>query len=128
MTTGQLHINGEFVASSSSATIDVIDPSTCEVIGRVPDASRSDVDRAVDAARAAFEDGPWKTATAQERGRILFKLADIVRARAGRGFRDAQQRQADRPSQYDVADVRPVRVHGAARGRDPGRPPVRTTR
>jgi len=77
----QLYINGEFVAPSSTATLDVIDPSTTEVIARVPDASASDVARAVHAARAAFDDGPWKDATAQDRGRVLFKLAEIVRSR-----------------------------------------------
>jgi betaine-aldehyde dehydrogenase len=107
MTTGRLFINGEFVPSSSSATLDVIDPSTCEVIGRVPDGNRADVDRAVGAARAAFEDGPWKTATAQERGRVLFKLADIVRARAGE-LAELETRNSGKPiveAEYDVADV-----------------------
>jgi betaine-aldehyde dehydrogenase len=107
MTTGQLHINGEFVASSSAATLDVIDPSTREVIGRVPDANQADVDRAVSAARAAFDDGPWKTATAQERGRILFKLAEIVRSRAGE-LAELETRNSGKPiveAEYDVADV-----------------------
>jgi betaine-aldehyde dehydrogenase len=107
MTTGGLYINGEFVVSSSPTTLDVIDPSTCEVIGRVPDANRTDVDRAVAAARAAFDDGPWKTATAQERGRILFKLADIVRARAGE-LAEIETRNSGKPiveAEYDVADV-----------------------
>jgi len=58
VTTQQLYINGEFVAPQASATIDVIDPSTTDVIGRVPDASAADVDRAVKAARAAFDSGP----------------------------------------------------------------------
>ena len=107
MTTGRLYIGGEFVAPSSSATLEVIDPSTCEVIGRVPDANRADVDRAVAAARAAFDDGPWKTATAQERGRILFKLADIVRARAGE-LAELETRNSGKPiveAEYDIADV-----------------------
>ena len=107
MTAGQLYINGEFVASSSSATLDVIDPSTREVIGRVPDANGADVDRAVSAARAAFDDGPWKTATAQERGRILFKLAEIVRTRAGE-LAELETRNSGKPiveAEYDIADV-----------------------
>jgi betaine-aldehyde dehydrogenase len=107
MTTGQLYIDGEFTASSSSVSLDVIDPSTCEVIGRVPDANRADVDRAVGAARAAFDDGPWKTATAQERGRMLFKLADIVRARAGE-LAELETRNSGKPiveAEYDIADV-----------------------
>src|SRR4029450_8265816 len=82
MTTHQLYINGEFVAPQSSATIDVLDPATGDVIAPVPGANAEDVDRAVRAARAAFDEGPWKDATAQDRGRVLFKLAEIVRARA----------------------------------------------
>ena len=65
------------------------------------------MDRAVGAARAAFDDGPWKTATAQERGRILFKLADIVRARAAE-LAELETRNSGKPiveAEYDVADV-----------------------
>jgi len=51
------------------------------VIARVPDAGADDVARAVQAARAAFDEGPWKDTTAQDRGRVLFKLAEIVRSR-----------------------------------------------
>jgi acyl-CoA reductase-like NAD-dependent aldehyde dehydrogenase len=47
-----LYVNGEFVTPQTSATLDVIDPSTAEVIGRTPDAGAADVDRAVKAARA----------------------------------------------------------------------------
>src|SRR6188474_924751 len=83
MITGELYINGEFVKTESVDTIDVVDPATTEVIGRVPAATRGDVDRAVAAARTAFDEGPWKDTTAQERGRVLFRLAEIVRKRAG---------------------------------------------
>ena len=69
MKTHQLYINGELVAPNAPATLDVIDPSTTEVIARVPDANPGDVHRAVQAARAAFDHGPWKDATAQDRGR-----------------------------------------------------------
>src|SRR5262245_35142515 len=78
MKTHQLYINGEFVTPNASATIDVIDPATGDVIARTPEANANDVDRAVRAARAAFEAGPWKDATAQDRGRVLFKIAEIV--------------------------------------------------
>ena len=77
--TYQMFINGEWVASKSAKTFPVYDPSTEEVIAHVPDANADDVNRAVAAAKAAFEDGPWATITAQERGRILFRLAEKVR-------------------------------------------------
>jgi len=107
MKTHQLYINGEFVAPQSSATIDVLDPATSEVIARVPDANADDVDRAVRAARAAFDEGPWKDATAQDRGRVLFKLAEIVRARADE-LAEIETRNSGKPiveAEFDIADV-----------------------
>ena len=83
MKTYQLYIDGEFVAPEATGTLEVIDPATMETIARTPDAGAADVDRAVRAARAAFDDGPWRTTTAQDRGRILLRLAQIVRDRAG---------------------------------------------
>ena len=107
MDTQSLYINGEFVPAQATGTIDVIDPATEDVIGRVPDAGAPDVDRAVAAARAAFDDGPWKTMTAQDRGRILFKLAQTVRDRADE-LADLETRNTGKPiveSEYDIADV-----------------------
>src|SRR5260221_10882340 len=72
-------INGEFVASKSAKAFPVSDPSTEEVIAQVPDSNADDVNGAVAAAKAAFEEGPWATTTAQERGRVLFRLAEKVR-------------------------------------------------
>src|SRR5215211_5802241 len=74
-----LYIDGQFVDSSADNRIDVIDPSTQETIARVVDGTSADVDRAVVAARRAFEGPPWRDTTAQERGRILFRLAQVVR-------------------------------------------------
>src|SRR5271166_1574533 len=78
--TYQMYINGKWVASKSAKTFPVYDPSTEEIIAQVPDAGPDDVNRAVAAAKAAFEEGPWATATAQERGRVLFRLAEKIRA------------------------------------------------
>jgi betaine-aldehyde dehydrogenase len=103
----QLYINGEFVAGRSPSTIDVVDPSTAEVIARVPDADESDVERAVSAARAAFDGGPWHDTTAQDRGRVLFKLAAIVRERADE-LATIETRNTGKPiveSEFDVQDV-----------------------
>src|SRR5215471_4321226 len=107
MKTYQLYINGEFVASGTSATIDVIDPATTDVIAKTPDASAADVGRAVGAARAAFDEGPWKNTTAQDRGRVLFKLAQIVRDRANE-LAELETRNSGKPiveSEFDMADV-----------------------
>jgi len=107
MKTHQLYINGEFVTPQSSATIDVLDPATGDVLARVADANAGDVDRAVRAARAAFDEGPWKDATAQDRGRVLFKLAEIVRARADE-LAEIETRNSGKPiveAEFDIADV-----------------------
>lgn len=102
-----LYIDGQFVSPSSSATIDVLNPATQDVIATVPDAGSKDVDRAVSAARRAFDEGPWKDSTAQERGRILLKLAQIVRDRATE-LAELETLNSGKPiveSEYDIADV-----------------------
>ncbi len=103
----QLYINGEFVAPGSSATLDVIDPSTGGTIARVPEATAADVGKAVSAARAAFDAGPWKDTTAQDRGRMLFKLANIVRERADE-LAELETRNTGKPiveAEFDIGDV-----------------------
>jgi betaine-aldehyde dehydrogenase len=102
-----LYINGRFAAAQSPATIDVIDPATGETIGRTADANAADVDRAVRAAREAFDSGPWKDATAQDRGRVLFELAGIVRRRAGEQAEHEKlnTRNPILQAEFDVADL-----------------------
>src|SRR5438874_782845 len=107
MKTYQLYINGQYVDAKSTKTIDVIDPATTEIIARTPDAGAEDVDAAVRAARAAFDEGPWKDATGQDRGRVLFKLAQIVRDRADE-LAEIETRNSGKPiveSEFDMADV-----------------------
>src|SRR5262245_36161420 len=78
MQTYQMLIGGEWTGAGSGKTFDVMNPATGQPMARVPDAGAGDVDRAVKAARAAF-DGGWRDATAQERGRVLFRLAQRMR-------------------------------------------------
>jgi betaine-aldehyde dehydrogenase len=102
-----LYIDGRFVASQAGRWIDVIDPSTQEVIARVPDGDDRDIDAAVTAARRAFESGPWKDTTAQDRGRILFRLAQIVRENAT-AWAELETRNNGKPiveAEFDIADV-----------------------
>ena len=108
--TYQMLINGEWVASKSAKTFPVYDPSTEEVIAQVPDASADDVNRAVAAAKAAFEEGPWATTTAQERGRVLFRLADKVRQNLP-ALAELECRNTGKPiveAEYDLNDVLPA--------------------
>lgn len=74
-----MHIGGEFVASESGEWMDSVNPATGEVHGRVPAGTAVDVDRAVQAARAAQP--AWAATHVFERGAILRKLADAIRAR-----------------------------------------------
>src|SRR5260370_8934365 len=75
----QNFVNGKWEGATSGKTFPVCDPSTEEVIAQVAAADAADVDRAVRAARAAFDSGPWPQTTAQDRGRILFNLAEKIR-------------------------------------------------
>jgi phenylacetaldehyde dehydrogenase len=77
-----LFINNEWVASSHGATLAVEDPSTGREVGRIVDASDADVDRAVAAARAAFDDGRWSNLPPKARERTINKLADLIESHA----------------------------------------------
>src|SRR5271168_4163329 len=101
------YVNGEWVASASGETFPVYDPSTEEVIAQVAAAGAADVDRAVRAARAAFDGGPWATTTAQDRGRILFKLTEKIRQNTAL-LAEIECRNTGKPiveAEYDIADV-----------------------
>lgn len=74
----QLLIDGKFVNSLSGKTFDTFNPATEEKITSVQEADVADVDKAVKAARKAFDEGPWRRMAAHERGRLLNKLADLV--------------------------------------------------
>ncbi len=103
----QLYINGEWTGSVSKKTFPVYDPSTEEIIAQVPEANAEDVNRAVAAAKAAFEDGPWATTTAQERGRVLFRLADKIRQNAAM-LAELESRNSGKPiveAEFDIADA-----------------------
>lgn len=75
----RLYIGGEWVEPSSSSTIDVVSPTTEEIVGRVPEAQNADIDRAVAAAKNAFEHGPWPRMTPAERAAVLSKAAEAIR-------------------------------------------------
>jgi betaine-aldehyde dehydrogenase len=107
MTRYRMCINGERVESQRGAWLPVYDPSTEEIIAEVPDAGAADIDRAVTAAVAAFESGAWPQTTAQDRGRLLFKLADRIRAHAS-VLAELESRNCGKPiveAEYDVADT-----------------------
>ena len=74
----RMFISSKWLDALSGETFDVVDPATTEVIASVPSAGAADVDRAVSAARAAFDDGPWRRLGPSERGRLVWRLADLI--------------------------------------------------
>ncbi len=75
---GSLWINGQWKGAKSGETFEVYNPATGETIARCAAGDKADIDDAVRAARKAFESGPWSKMTPSERGRLLWKLADLV--------------------------------------------------
>src|SRR6266849_701363 len=76
----QLLINGNWVNAASGKTFPTYNPATGEVLAHVAEGDREDVDQAVRAARKAFDQGPWRRMTASQRGRLIWKLADLIDA------------------------------------------------
>ncbi len=74
----KLLINGQWVEAASGKTFATYNPATGEVLAQVAEGDREDIDRAVKAARAAFETGPWSKLNASQRGRLVWKLADLI--------------------------------------------------
>ncbi|KAH9800566.1 Aldedh domain-containing protein [Citrus sinensis] len=73
-----LFIDGEFVDSVSGRTFETIDPRTGEVIARIAEGDKEDIDLAVKAARRAFDHGPWPRFSGAERRRLMWKFADLI--------------------------------------------------
>src|SRR3954468_18497047 len=132
----QLYIGGEWVEATSDDGLEVINPATEEAIGAVPQASIADVDRAVGAARRAFEEGSWRRLKPRERPDALLRfmqevadrraeLVDLIIAEAGAarwvadalqfetGFRYAQW-VAERPASFPYQA--PLPPQAGARG------------
>ncbi|KAK4282440.1 hypothetical protein QN277_013818 [Acacia crassicarpa] len=74
----QLLIDGQFVDAASGKTFPTFDPRTGDAIAYVAEGDGQDVDRAVSAARRAFDEGPWPKMTAYERSRIILRFADLL--------------------------------------------------
>ena len=102
--TYQLFVGGKFVDSKDRKTFPVYDPSTEEVIAYAPEAGPADVDAAVKAAKEAFE--TWSQTTAQERGRVLFRLAERIRKEA-ESLAHLESQNGGKPiveAEFDIAD------------------------
>src|SRR5271170_4872057 len=74
----QLFINGQWSDAASGKTFETPNPATGDTLARVAEGDAEDIDRAVRAARSAFDDGPWGRLTPSERGRIIWRIGDLI--------------------------------------------------
>ncbi|WP_406412187.1 aldehyde dehydrogenase family protein [Streptomyces sp. NBC_01614] len=79
---GRLFIGGQWREAADGARAEVVDPSRGAVVTTVADAGAADVDAAVRAAREAFDDGAWSGLSGRERGRVLYRVAELIRENA----------------------------------------------
>jgi phenylacetaldehyde dehydrogenase len=71
-------IGGKWSPAGSGKLFDVFNPADASVITRVPDSDKEDINRAVSAARSAFDSGPWRGLTQSERGKLVWKIGDLI--------------------------------------------------
>lgn len=76
--TKKLYINGEFVESASAKTFETPNPATGETLATLYEGEAEDINRAVKAARKAFDEGKWSKMSAAQRSRLMYKLADLM--------------------------------------------------
>jgi betaine-aldehyde dehydrogenase len=104
--TYKMFINGQFVDAESGKTRDIINPATGEVIAQVPEADAADVDKAVRAARAAFDKGEWRKMTALDRQKLLLKVSQLLREKFDE-FVEMEVKDNGKPrreAEFDVDD------------------------
>jgi betaine-aldehyde dehydrogenase len=102
----RMYIDGQFVDAAGGGRFDVFDPATEAVLATCPAGTAADVDRAVRAATAAFYGG-WRDVSAQDRGRILWRIAERVRARRAE-LAELETRNSGKPiveSEFDMDDT-----------------------
>ncbi len=80
--TRQMLINGKWVGAASGKTFPTYNPATGDVLANVAEGDKEDINRAVAAARAAFDTGPWSKITPSQRGKLMWKLADLIEQHA----------------------------------------------
>jgi betaine-aldehyde dehydrogenase len=103
----KMYIDGQWVHSSSGESFPVRNPATGEVIAHVTKATREDTQRAIAAARRAFDESGWGESKARDRAELLWRVADLIEARAEE-FAETDTRNNGKPlreSRYDVSDA-----------------------
>ena len=102
-----MYIGGEFTKGVSGRTMDIFDPASGKVMAKVPEASRRDMESAIEAARKAFDGGAWRQSTGMSRSRVLLKIADGIRKNAAQ-LAELETLNMGKPlaeSEFDVADA-----------------------
>jgi betaine-aldehyde dehydrogenase len=100
-------VNGAWVQAKSGKTRELRDPANGELVATVPESGREDVAAAIEAARAAFDRGPWRKMTALDRGKALFKIAEGIRANA-KALAELEVKSCGKPlaeAEFDVTDA-----------------------
>jgi phenylacetaldehyde dehydrogenase len=104
-------IGGQWVAAASGKTFPVEDPATQEIVAQVPAGEKEDIDRAVRAARKAFESGPWPKISPAERAKLVWRLGDLLEKHADEfselealdnGKPVTNARRGDLPGSYEM--------------------------
>jgi betaine-aldehyde dehydrogenase len=103
----QNFIDGKWVDAADGSRFDVVDPATEDVIATVPDSKSIDIERAVEIARRAFDEGPWPRSSERERERVLLKAAEIVRREADR-LAELETRDSGKPLGEAKEDIEEV--------------------
>jgi phenylacetaldehyde dehydrogenase len=96
----QLFINGQWTAAASGKTFETPNPATGDALASIAEGDAEDIDRAVRAARKAFDDGPWGRMTPSERGRIIWRIGDLI---LEHGDELAQLESLDNGKPYAIA-------------------------
>ncbi|MFQ5920039.1 MAG: aldehyde dehydrogenase family protein, partial [Thermoplasmata archaeon] len=110
-------IDGDWVESASGASQEILDPSNETALASVPRATKEDARAAIDAARDAFDRGPWPGTPPAKRGRVLTRLAELVQAETDR-LAELEARDAGKPiRQASIGDLPMAIEHTAHFGR-----------
>src|SRR3990172_4135868 len=118
--THDLLIDGRRVPALSGRTFTVTNPATGEPVATIAEAGDEDVDRAAAASRRAFEEGAWARLSAAERGQILYRMAERIRARRAQLRRRGQQMvRRDHPRGRPGRGLHPARTHWRRRADRP---------
>src|SRR4051812_32952728 len=107
MKTYENFIDGRWQTSGAKQLREIRDPANGELIAKVQESNREDMILAIQAARKAFDSGPWRKMSALDRGKILFKVAESIRAKA-KTFAELEVRNCGKPlaeADFDIADA-----------------------